>query len=471
MKVGFIQIPVKINIINMQNFKEQLEQEVTSSGMNIPELRTFVWNGKEEEEVNKRIFDVISTDSTTRFRPHFYDSDRKEGFTDNLRRITRLRELAEEGKIPYVDSFNYGSISIALSSLHPLSVHHGMFESIMKVLGSDEQIKKYWDDIRAYNILGCYAQTEIGTGSNVQGLQTQAIYDEETEEFVINTPDITAAKFWPGDLGKMANHAVVFARLMIKDESYGIHAFFFRIKDQDSHQPLKGVEVGDIGTKYGYFAKDNGYMLFKKFRVPRTAILSKYVNVTKDGMIEIKGDPRVAYGTMLFIRVQLLTLNWQILFSNLAKSFRYALKRTQFKSINNSEQERKILDYQATKTHLIPALAFTYANTFMSKFCVIVHDQMVEGIKKEDFKIMNDLHVLVSCLKAHYMQESIDILFQMRECAGGHGYLNIAGYGPWLECWSANVTLEGDAYVLYQQTTKKLVKMVSKITQHKDVNK
>ena len=35
-------------------------------------------------------------------------------------------------------------------------------------------------------------------GSNVRGLETTAIYDEKTQEFVVNTPTLTATKFWPG---------------------------------------------------------------------------------------------------------------------------------------------------------------------------------------------------------------------------------------------------------------------------------
>ena len=50
-------------------------------------------------------------------------------------------------------------------------------------------------------IMGCYAQTELGHGSNVQGLETTATFDKETDEFIIHTPNIKATKFWPGGLG------------------------------------------------------------------------------------------------------------------------------------------------------------------------------------------------------------------------------------------------------------------------------
>jgi len=256
---------------------------------------------------------VICKDSTTKFRHSYFEMTREEAFENNLKRINRVNELASQGILPHVDAKNYGNFGTGLNTLYPLSVHHGMFETMVSIMGSEEQIKMYWEDIREYKIIGCYVQTEIGTGSNVQGLETEAVYDENTEEFIIHTPTVKAIKFWPGDLGKMANHAVVFARLILKGESYGIHAFIVRIRDDDYHAPLKGIEIGDIGPKYAYFTKDNGYIKFDKYRVPRSAILSKFVNVTKEGTFELKGDPRVAYATMLWIRVSLVEFCWQVL--------------------------------------------------------------------------------------------------------------------------------------------------------------
>ena len=77
---------------------------------------------------------------------------------------------------------------------------------------------------------------------------------------------------------------------------------------------MKGIEVGEIGPKAGYTTKDNGYLCFTNFRISRKAILSKYVKVTKEGMITLKGDPKIAYGTMLLVRVTLLKFSWQALF-------------------------------------------------------------------------------------------------------------------------------------------------------------
>ena len=80
-------------------------------------------------------------------------------------------------------------------------------------------------EIRKVNHLGCYAQTELGHGSNVAALETTATLDKSTDEFVINSPTITSAKYWPGDLGRFCSHAIVFARLIIDEDDYGVQPF------------------------------------------------------------------------------------------------------------------------------------------------------------------------------------------------------------------------------------------------------
>lgn len=105
-------------------------------------------------------------------------------------------------------------------------------------------------------------QTELGHGSNVAGLETTATLDLEADEFVIHTPSIKAVKFWPGSLGVQATHAIVFARCISLDADYGVQPFIVQIRDLETHEPMPGIEVGDIGTKIGYNNIDNGYIKF-----------------------------------------------------------------------------------------------------------------------------------------------------------------------------------------------------------------
>jgi len=105
---------------------------------------------------------------------------------------------------------------------------------------------------QAYEYIGCYAQTELGHGSNVRGLETTAHWNPEDQTFTINSPTLTASKWWIGSLGRTANHAVVMAQLIVGGKSLGPHPFVVHIRDMKTHQPLPNIHIGDIGPKFGY---------------------------------------------------------------------------------------------------------------------------------------------------------------------------------------------------------------------------
>ena len=97
------------------------------------------------------------------------------------------------------------------------------------------------NDIKTLKKVGCYAQTELGHGSNVAGLETTATLDMQTDEFVIHSPTVTSTKYWPGGLGLWANHAVVFARCIVEGNEYGVLPFMVQIRSLEDHLPLKGI--------------------------------------------------------------------------------------------------------------------------------------------------------------------------------------------------------------------------------------
>lgn len=103
-----------------------------------------------------------------------------------------------------------------------------------------------------YEVIGCYAQTELGHGSNVQGLETTATWIPEEKGFRLHSPTLTSCKWWIGSLGRTANHAIVMAQLIVNGEKLGPHPFIVQIRDMQTHEPLENVHVGDVGPKFGY---------------------------------------------------------------------------------------------------------------------------------------------------------------------------------------------------------------------------
>ncbi|MEE6501846.1 hypothetical protein FKM82_004335, partial [Ascaphus truei] len=159
---------------------------------------------------------------------------------------------------------------------------HNVFVKCVSTLGSDKQISTWLPLATNYNILGTYAQTELGHGTYLRGLETTATFDISTQEFVINTPKLTATKWWPGDLGKTCTHALVQAQLHVKGKDYGMHPFIVQIRSLQDHSTLPGINVGDIGPKMSFEHIDNGFLMMRNIRIPRENMLSRYSEVCTD---------------------------------------------------------------------------------------------------------------------------------------------------------------------------------------------
>lgn len=210
-------------------------------------------------------------------------------------------------------------------------LHVKMFIPLIMYLGSDSQKEKWLPKCKTFEMVGCYGQTELGHGSDVQSLETTAVYDSSSETFTINTPTLTAMKYWPGDLGITCNHAAVHAQLIIDRKKYGIQTFIVPIRDPKTLEPLPGIEVGDIGPKLGFATKDNGYLIMKNIKIPRDNMLCRYAKVSKEGKFSIVGNEKVGYTTMLEVRDMIVGACPILLSRAICIAIRYSLVRRQFK--------------------------------------------------------------------------------------------------------------------------------------------
>ena len=75
-----------------------------------------------------------------------------------------------------------------------------MFLPTIQNLGTDEQYRMFYEPGRKWQITGCYAQTELAHGSDLNRIETSATFDKTTQEFIINTPNLGATKWWGSDM-------------------------------------------------------------------------------------------------------------------------------------------------------------------------------------------------------------------------------------------------------------------------------
>lgn len=69
-----------------------------------------------------------------------------------------------------------------------------MFVPSLSNLGTEEQQAEWVERAWNCNVIGTYAQTELGHGTFIRGLETTATYDLSSKEIVIHSPSIRAYK-------------------------------------------------------------------------------------------------------------------------------------------------------------------------------------------------------------------------------------------------------------------------------------
>src|SRR6478752_953448 len=98
------------------------------------------------------------------------------------------------------ETLAYGDLSVLVKT----GVQFGLFGGAILQLGSEHHHEAYLPDLITGKVMGCFAMTETGHGSNVQALGTVATYDPQAQEFVLTTHGEQARKDY---IGNAARHA------------------------------------------------------------------------------------------------------------------------------------------------------------------------------------------------------------------------------------------------------------------------
>uniref|UniRef100_A0A8C7I5K5 Acyl-coenzyme A oxidase n=1 Tax=Oncorhynchus kisutch TaxID=8019 RepID=A0A8C7I5K5_ONCKI len=339
----------------------------------------------------------------------------------------------------------------------PLDLHLGMFLPTLLNQASPEQMETFFIPAWNLEIIGTYAQTEMGHGTHLRGLETTATYDPATQEFVMNSPTITSIKWWPGGLGKTSNHAIVLAQLHTQGKCHGLQAFIVPLRSMNTHIPLPGVVVGDIGPKFGFDEVDNGYLKLENVRIPRDHMLMKYAKVEADGTYVKPPSAKLTYGTMVFIRSMIVGEAGRALAKSCTIAIRYSSVRHQ-SEIRPGEPEPQIMDYQTQQYKLFPLLATAYAYKFVGQYMNQVYHRITGDISQGDFSELPELHALSAGLKAFTTWTASAGIEVCRMACGGHGYSRCSALPDIYVNFVPTCTYEGENTVMMLQTARFLIK-------------
>ncbi|WP_250005295.1 acyl-CoA dehydrogenase [Actinoplanes sp. M2I2] len=390
-------------------------------------------------------------------------------------RVTRLlRELPADPGVAAGFPIEYGGqadpggsvvaaemlAQIDLSLMVKAGVQWGLFGGAVVALGTTYHHDRYLRSIIDADLLGCFAMTETGHGSDVQQLRTTCTYDPATQTFDLHTPHDAARKDYIGNAARDGRMAVVFAQLITGGRRYGVHAWLVPIRDERG-EPLPGVTIGDDGHKAGLLGVDNGRLSFDHVTVPREMLLDRYGQVAPDGTYtsSIDNDIRRFFtmlGTLVRGRVVVGGSAANAAKSALTIAVRYGESRRQFTAPGET-REVALNDYLAHQRVLGINLAHAYALHFAQDELVSTLHEVQTADGPVDEHRQRELESRAAGLKAAQTWHATRAIQAAREACGGAGYLaenRLPGLKADTDVFT---TFEGDNTVLLQLVAKGLL--------------
>jgi acyl-CoA oxidase len=347
-----------------------------------------------------------------------------------------------------------------LSLMVKAGVQWGLFGGAIENLGTERHHEAYVPRLINLDLLGCFAMTETGHGSDVQQLETTATYDASTQEFVIDSPTRTSRKDYIGGAAETATVASVFAQLITPDGMrHGVHCFVVPIRDEDGND-LPGVTTSDCHYKGGLPGVDNGRIQFDHVRIPRENLLNKYADVAEDGTYSSPiENPNRRFFTMLgtLIRGRVTVGGSAGAAARVALDIatRYALQRRQFQAPGD-DHEVLLMDYLVHQRRLFPLIARSYALQFAQNELVAkTHD--LQTADDPDREEQRELESRAAGLKAANTWHATRAIQEAREACGGAGYLAENRLIALKADTDVFTTFEGDNHVLTQLVAKELL--------------
>jgi acyl-CoA oxidase len=328
-------------------------------------------------------------------------------------------------------------------------VQFGLFGGSIQKLGTKRHHDRYLKKAGTAELLGCFAMTETGHGSNVRGIKTTATYDHGTDMIVIHTPGHTDNKEYIGN-ALHATMASVFAQLIVNGKNEGVHAILVPLRNKN-HELLPGIRIEDNGYKMGLNGVDNGKIWFNQVRVPRENLLDKYGHVTDQGAYssDIENPNKRFFtmlGTLVGGRICVARAGLGGAKMALAIAIKHALKRRQFNDAIKI-QEDLLMDYPTHQLRLTPLVASAYVYH-------VVLDKTMETYCDDSNSDKRQVETQVAGLKSIITWYANNTIQECREACGGKGYLlenRIADLKGDVDIFT---TFEGDNNVLLQLAAK-----------------
>jgi len=269
-----------------------------------------------------------------------------------------------------------------------VSAHTSLCVDPIMTYGTEEQKQKYVPDLASGKKLGAFGLTEPGAGTDAQGQQTKAVFDEATNEWVLNGSKCFITN------GKEADVYVVIA-VTGKIEKRG------RIQKEISsfivEKGTPGFTFGTKENKMGICASSTYELIFTDCRIPAENLLGQ------------KGKGfAIAMHTLDGGRIGIASQALGIAEGALETTINYVKERKQFgRSIAQFQNTQFVLADLATKVEAAKLLVYKAA--------------LKKDEYKKDPKVSYSVEAAMA--KLYAAEVAMEVTTKCVQLHGGYGYI------------------------------------------------
>jgi alkylation response protein AidB-like acyl-CoA dehydrogenase len=272
-----------------------------------------------------------------------------------------------------LEEFSYSSATIGIIT----EVHNSLVGAIISKYGTEEQKERYLPKLASGEMIGAFALTEPGGGSDAANLKLKAT--RVGDKYILNGTKIFITN---------ASHAglfIVFARTGRQEDKHkGISAFIVE-------RNTKGFKVGNKIKTMGIRGTGNSELIFEDAEVPVENLL----------LSENQGF-KIAMDALNDGRITVAAISLGLARRAFDESFRYALQREAFgKPIAEHEAISFALAEMATEIELTRSMLYRVAK---------LRDKGIKCVKE------------ISMIKLYAAQMATRVTNMAVQIHGGYGY-------------------------------------------------
>lgn len=155
-----------------------------------------------------------------------------------------------------MEEISRASASVGLS----YGAHSNLCVNQIRLNGSDEQRGRFLPKLVSGEFVGALAMSEVGAGSDVVSMRTQAV--KKGDRYILN-----GGKMWITN-GPTADVIVVYAKTDPEKKQHGITAFLVE-------KGMKGFSIAQKLDKLGMRGSDTGELVFEDVEIPEENVLGQ----------------------------------------------------------------------------------------------------------------------------------------------------------------------------------------------------